>query len=124
MKALQLHHASIRVNDVARSRRFYEQLLGLEPIERPDLGMPGVWYGIGAGQLHLIECAPTGLPIDPTGPHFAVQVADLDAARREIAAAGLEVLDPGRDQLWVRDPDGNVVEITAAPPPKPPPASG
>jgi catechol 2,3-dioxygenase-like lactoylglutathione lyase family enzyme len=40
-------------------------------------------------------------------------VDDLGAARREIAAAGLQVLDPGGDQLWVLDPDGNTVELTA-----------
>lgn len=112
MKAVQLHHTSINVNDVARSRQFYERLLGLEPLERPDFGVPGVWYGIGEGQLHLIQCEPMGMAIDPSGPHFAVQVRDLDEARRELAAAGLEVLDPGHDQIWVRDPDGNVVEIT------------
>jgi catechol 2,3-dioxygenase-like lactoylglutathione lyase family enzyme len=112
MKPVQLHHTSINVRDIDRSRQFYERVLGLQAIERPDLGMPGRWYGIGAGQLHLIQCEPMGMPIDPSGPHFAIQVDDLDAARRELAAAGLEVLDPGNDQLWVRDPDGNVVEIT------------
>ena len=112
MKAVQLHHTSIRVADLARSRRFYEQLLGLGAVERPDLGMPGRWYGVGAGQLHLIECEPLGMDIDPSGPHFAIEVEDLDAARRELAAAGLPTLDPGGDQLWVKDPDGHTVELT------------
>lgn len=115
MQPLQLHHASIRVDDLERSRAFYERLLGLRAIERPELGVAGRWYGIGAGQLHLIECAASGMALDPRGPHFAIEVADLDAARRELAAAGLEVLDPGGAQLWVRDPDGYVVELTAAP---------
>ena len=113
MKPIQLHHTSIRVADVERSRRFYEDLLGLRSIDRPELGMPGMWYGIGAGQLHLIQCDPLGMTIDPSGPHFAIEVDDLDAARREIFAAELQVLDPGGDQLWVLDPDGNTVEITA-----------
>jgi glyoxylase I family protein len=115
MKPLQLHHTSIRVADLERSRGFYERLLGLTAIERPDLGMPGRWYGIGAGQLHLIQCDPLGMAIDPSGPHFAIEVDDLDSARRELRAAGLEMLDPGGNQLWVRDPDGNTVEITARP---------
>ena len=112
MKPLQLHHTSIRVADLGRSRQFYERLLGLSAIDRPDLGMPGRWYGIGAGQLHLIECESLGLAIDPSGPHFAIEVDDLAAARREIAAAGLPVLDPGGDQLWLHDPDGHTVELT------------
>lgn len=112
MKPVTLHHASIRVADVGRSRQFYERLLGLGALERPDLGLPGVWYGIGAGQLHLIQSQPMGAEIDPSGPHFAIAVADLDAARRELAAAGIPTLDPGGDQLWLRDPDGNVIELT------------
>lgn len=114
MKPVTLHHASIRVADVGRSRRFYEQLLGLGTLERPDLGLPGVWYGIGGGQLHLIQSESMGAEIDPSGPHFAIAVADLDAARRELAAAGVPTLDPGGNQLWLRDPDGNVIELTGA----------
>jgi glyoxylase I family protein len=113
MKPVKLHHTSIRVADVERSREFYEGLLGLGAVERPDLGMPGRWYGIGSGQLHLIQCDPLGMAIDPSGPHFAIEVDDLDTARRDIAAAGLQTLDPGGDQLWVLDPDGNTVELTA-----------
>jgi glyoxylase I family protein len=112
MKPVSLHHASIRIADLERSARFYEGLLGLTRVERPDLGFPGAWYGIGEGQLHLIERQPLGMKIDPTGPHFAVEVTDLDEARRQLAAAGVEVLDPGGNQLWVLDPDGYTVEIT------------
>jgi catechol 2,3-dioxygenase-like lactoylglutathione lyase family enzyme len=115
MKPVQLHHTSIRVADLDRSRTFYERLLGLGAIERPDFGVPGRWYGIGAGQLHLIAADAMGSGIDPSGPHFAIEVADLDAARRDIAAAGLEVLDPGGNQLWIRDPDGYTVELTGSP---------
>jgi glyoxylase I family protein len=112
MKAIALHHTAIRVADLDRSRRFYEGLLGLAAVERPDLGMPGRWYGVGASQLHLIQCEPLTLPIDPSGPHVAFAVDDLDAARRALAESGLQTLDPGGDQLWVRDPDGYTIELT------------
>lgn len=112
MRPKQLHHASIRVADLERSRAFYGGLLRLPEIDRPDLGFPGSWYGIGASQLHLIQREPLPLKIDPTGPHFAIEVENLDEARRELKAYGAEVLDPGGDQLWVLDPDGYTVEIT------------
>jgi catechol 2,3-dioxygenase-like lactoylglutathione lyase family enzyme len=114
MKPTQLHHASIRVADLERARSFYEDILRLQRIERPPLGFPGAWYGIGAGQLHLIEREPMQMKIDPTGPHFAIAVDDLDMARAALRERGIETLDPGGDQLWVLDPDGNTVEITRA----------
>ncbi len=108
-----LDHSSVRIRDVERSRRFYEGLLGLDPAPRPDLGIPGMWYTLGRGQLHLIqnEASMRG-GIDPTGPHFAIEVEDLDALRRCLNEAGIEMLDLGA-QLWIRDPDGNVVELRA-----------
>jgi glyoxylase I family protein len=112
MRPKQLHHASIRVADLERSRAFYSGLLRLREIDRPDLGFRGSWYGIGAGQLHLIQREPLPVKIDPTGPHFAIEVEDLNEARRELQADGVEILDPGGDQLWVLDPDGYTVEIT------------
>lgn len=115
MTPTTLHHASIRVADLTRSIAFYEGLLGLRPISRPEFGIPGRWYGIGGGQLHLIQGEAPGTALDPSGPHFAIAVTDLDAARRELATAGVETLDPGGSQLWLRDPDGNVVELTTAP---------
>ena len=45
----KLHHAALRVSDCERSKRFYESLLGLAAVERPDFGFPGAWYGLGEG---------------------------------------------------------------------------
>jgi hypothetical protein len=32
-----------------------------------------------------------------------------------LATAGVATLDPGGSQLWLQDPDGNVIELTDAP---------
>ena len=47
MIANGVHHISFCVSDLDRSRRFYEEILGLAEIPRPDLGLPGVWYSAG-----------------------------------------------------------------------------
>jgi catechol 2,3-dioxygenase-like lactoylglutathione lyase family enzyme len=109
-----LDHSSVRIRDLARSRPFYEGLLGLEPAPRPDLGVPGTWYALGRAQLHLIQNEGI-MPgsIDPTNPHFAIEVDDLDAMRRQLKAAGVEMLELGGEQLWILDPDGNTVELRA-----------
>ena len=111
MRARRLDHVSVRIADLGRSREFYEGLLGLTRAPRPELGVAGVWYGIGGGQLHLIQAPAMTDDIDPTGPHFAVEVESLAEAKRALEARGLRYLDFGGPQLWVRDPDGNVVEL-------------
>jgi catechol 2,3-dioxygenase-like lactoylglutathione lyase family enzyme len=110
IRAAKLHHASIRVADVERSRRFYEGLLGMRRAPRPDMGFPGEWYALGEGQLHLIQIPKQGEGIDPSDPHFAVAVADLAAAKTALEGAGVPFVElPGA--VWIRDPDGYTVEL-------------
>jgi catechol 2,3-dioxygenase-like lactoylglutathione lyase family enzyme len=113
----RLDHTSVRITDLARSRAFYEGVLGLPTAPRPDLGLPGVWYDLAGSQLHLIA-QPTPMDgIDPTGPHFALEVEDLAAVKHLLAERGIPILELGDAQLWIRDPDGNVVELCARRPP-------
>ena len=96
MRKRILDHASIRIRNLDRSRQFYEGLLGLAPAPRPEMGFAGMWYQLGQGQLHLIQHTGMGAGgIDPTNPHFAIEVEDLAATRRQLQEAGLEILDFG-----------------------------
>ena len=79
-----LDHTSIRISNLERSRAFYEKLLGLTTAPRPDLGLPGVWYDLGQGQLHLIQTGPKFDGIDPTGPHFAIQEIGRASCRERV----------------------------------------
>ena len=121
MKPSRLHHVSINVTEIERARRFYTEVLGLEEIERPDFGMPGAWLQAGEGQVHLIvapDSVDTGRRperLTPLAPHTALAIDDYTAVRDELAGHGLEVLESERSgQMWVRDPDGNIVELSAA----------
>jgi len=113
----KLDHASIRIQSLEQSRKFYEGLLGLTAVPRPEFGFPGMWYGLGEGQLHLIQNeGKMASRIDPTAPHFAIQIDDFDAVRQRLKDAGLDTLDFGGEQMWVLDPDGNTVELRAPEP--------
>jgi len=112
MQALGIHHVSINVTDAAAAIAFYTDVLGLTPrADRPEFPFAGAWLDLGDQQVHLLEIdTPT-----QTGQHFAMWVADLDAAVAEIRAHGVKVSDPeqvgpGR-QAFLRDPSGNLIEL-------------
>ncbi len=115
---LGLHHVSVLVADTAQSLRFYVDVLGLQPVERPDLGFAGAWLDLGAQQLHLMELpnpdATEGRP-EHAGRdrHFAVQVAQLEPFEQRLLAAGVSFTRSrsGRASIFCRDPDGNGVEL-------------
>jgi glyoxylase I family protein len=106
-----LDHASVRIADLARSRAFYEGILGLRLAPRPDLGFPGTWYDLGGAQLHLIQQGKMFEDIDPTDPHVALRVESVERVRQMLDARAIPYLHFGGPQLWIRDPDGNVVEL-------------
>lgn len=110
-----IHHVSLNIADTERSLKFYESLLGLNVLPRPDFGFGGAWLDAGGGrQIHLIEAAA---PPD-LGQHVALEVADIDSAVAVLRAAGVETPDPAQigetagRQTFVNDPDGNRVELT------------
>ena len=117
MWALAVHHVSFSVRDLERARSFYGDLMGLEPVERPDLGIPGAWYRAGNAEIHLI--AAPGPPesseaeLSPLANHVALAVDDYAATLDRLESRGLEIVrtSPERGQLWVQDPDGNVIEF-------------
>lgn len=113
-------HAAILVSDLERSEAFYGDVLGLAKVDRP-LTFPGTWYEIGAMQLHLIVSQANGtsreLASEKWGrnPHIALAIDDLEAAMERLAAADCPVQRSasGRAAVFVRDPDGNIVELSA-----------
>jgi catechol 2,3-dioxygenase-like lactoylglutathione lyase family enzyme len=123
-KPVDLSHAAFRIADAEKSAAFYEKVLGLKPLPRPDFSFKGKWYGIGSGQIHLIVSKKHDGP-DPTGPHIAIEVEDLDATKASLREMGVPFLDGdamrsslkpedqrrlGR-QIFVLDPDGNTIEL-------------
>ena len=119
---LFLHHVSVCVTDLARARHFYGEVIGLRELPRPDLGFPGVWYVVGASQeLHLIVHPPSktmrGTPeIDGRDGHFAFRVASYEDTLARLRAHGIALIESPRNatpwaQIYVADPDGNVIEF-------------
>ena len=133
MEIRTIHHASVPVSDLDRSRAFYRDVLGLQEIDRPPFDFPGAWFAVGEGQLHLIvhEDATfrAGKPLDSRDVHFAVRVPSFHAALEHLRRVGYDSDAAGDDplamkvsphatagfpQIYVLDPDRNVIEINAA----------
>jgi glyoxylase I family protein len=122
MIARRIDHVSFPVRDLARSLAFYRDVLGLQPVPRPDLGFPGAWLQAGGAQVHLLEVPADfegGTPpphLNPLAGHAAFAIDDYDATLDVLQRHGLEVLALGQTagQMWVRDPDGHIIELIAA----------
>ena len=130
--AKTIHHVSLTVTDLERSRCFYREVLGLREIERPPFDFPGAWFGLGANQLHLIvgeHSTFRGVKgVDSRDVHFALRVPSYFEAKQFLESKGYsteaDALDPmrlkaspgataGFPQLYILDPDGHVIEINA-----------
>ena len=127
-----IHHVSLPVTDIERSRAFYEDVLGLREVPRPPFPFPGKWYEVGDRHLHLIvgerSTLRVGKGIDSHDIHFAIRVRSYRRALEHLRDRGYrsDAEDDlrrvrenpsgraGFPQLYVLDPDRNVIEINAA----------
>lgn len=131
MKIRSLDHAALLVKDVARTRHFYGQVLGLEEVPRPtNFNFAGAWFAMGHEQLHIVEEPAVGraAAVQPAAylpqelavgrcPHIAFEVEDLEEAKATLRTHAIAIVGgpqprgDGVTQLYVLDPDGYVVEL-------------
>jgi glyoxylase I family protein len=93
-----LRHVSLCVSDLAKARAFYCDVLGLEELPRPDLGIPGAWLSVGGDlQLHLLENLERASGADHhlsiADPHFALWINDVPSRVEELRGKSLEILE-------------------------------
>jgi catechol 2,3-dioxygenase-like lactoylglutathione lyase family enzyme len=126
----ELDHVVLRCRDVARALVFYTGILGLSEERRIEaIGL--VQLRAGRSMLDLVPADPPP-PAPGTGnvDHLCLAIAGTDMAElaRHLAAHDVEVLGEPTPRygargmglsLYVRDPEGNVVELKAPPDPAP-----
>lgn len=100
--------ASLPTRDLARTRAFYVDMLGLRL--NPSSGE------LESGNLTLCPWQPEaeGLPFEPNRAGIALRVPDVESARRTLEADGVEFLGETVDtgvchMAFFHDPDGNVL---------------
>ncbi|HWB72403.1 MAG TPA: VOC family protein [Egibacteraceae bacterium] len=112
----------LRPSDFAAAVDFYERRLGL--VRYREWGHPphrGIVYFLGGGYLELAERTPASDGEPPAGVRLWLQVADARAAREELGANGVDIVDEPRRMPWgliemtVHDPDGLPLVVVETP---------
>lgn len=132
MTLRRLAHVSIRAADLAASRRFYGEVLGLREGARPPFPFPGAWMYLGDdeadhGVVHLIgadaaDAAAIEAYLGDRGgaggavDHVAFAADDWPGLRARLKRRGVAFTERtvpalGLHQVFVTDPSGVVVEL-------------
>jgi catechol 2,3-dioxygenase-like lactoylglutathione lyase family enzyme len=116
MNLRKLLHAGLLISDLERSKQFYGVILGLKEKHRPAFDFPGAWYDLGECELHLIVTREALLPADARPSrdfHVSFLIDDYDATKQALDRAGVAFREgsSGLAQIFVRDPDGNLIEL-------------
>jgi catechol 2,3-dioxygenase-like lactoylglutathione lyase family enzyme len=113
---MQVEHVdfvSVLTQDLARAKRFYTDVLGLE-IE--TAGESDMELRLGQVTLDVFDPSSIGQAFAPSPAGIALRVPDVDAARGELEAKGVvfdgETIETGVcRQAWFKDPDGNALML-------------
>jgi catechol 2,3-dioxygenase-like lactoylglutathione lyase family enzyme len=130
-----IHHVGLQVADIERAGAFYEHALGATWLVKPTAfagdgarlsmnvdAMKLALLKLGDGAIELFELPDPPRPTQSRLPHLAVTVEDTDAALDKVEQHGGTRVWPKVDRfglarvIYVRDPDGNVIELLDKPP--------
>jgi catechol 2,3-dioxygenase-like lactoylglutathione lyase family enzyme len=119
-----MRHIALKVRDVARSKRFYQDFLGMEVVWEPD--PQNVYLSSGCDNIALHEVSrsfATGVPeqqLDHLG--FVVETIErVKELEQEFQAKGVKIVHPfkihrdGSASFYCADPDGIVIQMLYEP---------
>jgi catechol 2,3-dioxygenase len=113
---LRVTHAALVVQDFQRALDFYTEVAGLELVSLPRANAMATLRGARSdGDLMLVATGPDRAPgLHHVGFELADEV-DLNGAAARLREAGIEqvaeVDHPAKRAVFVRDPDGLMVEL-------------
>lgn len=133
---MEAHHYGITVSDLDRAVEFYRDALGLDVAEEftvsgeafaTGVGVPGgegsfVHLDAGGSRVELVAYDPEGETEraadvnQPGAKHLGLAVDDVPAVYEDLPADVETLSEPqttesGATILFVRDPEGNLVEL-------------
>ena len=130
MPVTALNHYLIVSKNLERSKKFYENVLGMELADRPDFGFPGYWLKTGdAICVHLasqnpnkirdqflLKKHPKGTQGSGSVDHIAFLAQEPEAVRDRIRKNKVEMHvrsfpDAKLFQIFLKDPDDVTIEL-------------
>ena len=109
-----INHVAIPIRDRRSTLPFYRRdLLGLQIVPHMIDSDQIIWAQTAdASMIHLVEPRDGAL----VEPHYAFEVIDFEAALKSLKDRGIEIEGPrvrhnGQRNMFVRDPDGNRIEL-------------
>jgi len=124
MEVKELGHIVLYVSDLARSRKFYRDLLGWKEVASVAPWAVGFSSGRTHHELLLIQTDADAAPVPPVPRvglyHFGLKIGESDDELRraldQLRAAGVRIIgmsDHGgvTHSLYIADPDGNEIEL-------------
>lgn len=119
-----MRHIAIKVQDVARSKRFYQDMLGMEVVWEPDPENSYLSSGCDNLAIHKAPEAFTAEAHEKQLDHMGFIVESIDRVREleaEFIAHGTKIVHPfkihrdGSASFYCADPDGIVIQLLFEP---------
>ncbi|MFZ5827953.1 MAG: VOC family protein [Bacillota bacterium] len=118
---MQVHHIGIMVSDIERSIGWYQRVLGLELVDRRQLGETLLAFlSTGNTQIELIQKGGS-YAANGVVNHVAFAVEDLAAEMARLREAGVSFEERWPRQVWdggqiafFAGPDGETLELFQA----------
>lgn len=120
-RAIKINHVTLIVDNLEKAGAFYEKELGLELLPSFKFDYPAMFFKFNdQQQLHISEWEDT---VSFRG-HICVQVDDFNSIFKRMKELGVIDIRPwgkvrklpdGAMQMFIRDPSGNLVEISSQP---------
>ena len=117
----EINHVTLIVSELETAAKFYEEEFGLEPVAAFVFDYPTAFFKFRNGQqLHLSEWKDE----QSFRGHICIQIDDFNTTFKRMKELGIIDVAPwgnvrqlpdGAMQMCVRDPSGNLVEITSRP---------
>lgn len=119
-----MRHIALKVRDVARAKKFYQELLGMDVVWEPDA--QNVYLSSGADNiaLHEISGEFAAGAIEKQLDHLGFVVETIERVKElesEFIARGVTIVHPfklhrdGSASFYCADPDGIVIQLLYEP---------